>query len=124
MPENITFDDFKKLDIKIGTVIEAIVPEWSHWVMKLTVDFGEEKRIIFAGIMHFYKPEELLGKQFPFVVNMAPKKMGPEGDESQGMMLAPSKPLIDPIEVEGEKITEKPILFSLLEEVPSGTKVR
>jgi len=120
----ITFDDFKKLDIRIGTVIDAVVPEWSHWVMKLTVDFGEEKRTIFAGIMHFYKPEDLIGNQFPFVFNMAPKKIGPEGDMSQGMMLAPSRLLDEPVEVEGEKILEKPILFSLLEKVPSGTKVR
>ena len=37
----VTFQDFQKLDIRIGTVIKAEIPEWSHWVMKLTVDFGE-----------------------------------------------------------------------------------
>ena len=115
----INFSTFEKLDIRIGTVIDALVPEWSHWVMKLTVGFGDEigKRIIFAGIMKFYKSEDLVGKQFPFVVNMKPKKMGPEGDESNGMMLVASCPIKDSEE-------EKPVLFKLVSKVPNGTKVR
>jgi len=57
----ITFEDFEKTDIRIGTVIDAEVPEWSHWVMGLTVDLGEEVGIkkAFSGIMKFYKPEDL-----------------------------------------------------------------
>ena len=39
----VSFSDFQKLDIRVGTVIEAVVPEWSHWVMKLTVDFGDRE---------------------------------------------------------------------------------
>jgi len=60
--DKVNFADFQKLDIRIGTVVSAEVPEWSHWVMKLTVDLGEEigERTIFAGIMHFYKPSCLL----------------------------------------------------------------
>lgn len=116
MKDEITFDDFQKLDIRIGTVVNAEVPEWSHWVMKLTVDFGEEvgTRTIFSGIMKFFAPEDLIGKQFPFVVNLKPKKIGPEGDFSEGMML---------MAVEGEGEEMKPTLFSLFSEVPSGTKV-
>lgn len=123
---NVSFDDFKKLDIRIGTVKEAVVPKWSHWVMKLKVDFGEKigEKIIFAGIMHFYKSEDLVGKQFPFVVNMSPKKMGPEGDKSEGMMLAVGAKLVEPVVVEGEEVEEKPVLFSLHGEVENGTKVR
>src|SRR6185369_14802741 len=108
--DTISIDDFQKLEIRIGTVTEANVPEWSHWVMKLTVDFGEEigKRTIFAGIMKFFKPEELIDKQFPFVVNMKPKKIGPAGDFSEGMMLAASSVTDNPEE-------DKPVLFSLQE---------
>lgn len=117
MNPTIAFSDFQKLDIRVGTVIEATVPEWSHWVMKLRVDLGPEigERIIFAGIMKFYKPEELVGKQFPFVVNLAPKKMGPEGDFSQGMMLAACDP---------EHPDDKPVFFKLWKKVPNGTTVR
>lgn len=116
--DQIAFDDFLKLDIRIGTVTKAEVPDWSHWVMKLTVDFGEElgERIIFAGIMKFYKPEELEGNQYPFVVNLAPKKMGPSGDYSNGMMLAASHKSLNPED-------EKPVLFRLTETVPNGTSV-
>ncbi len=110
--DQISFGDFEKIDIRIGTVVKAEVPEWSHWVMKLTVDLGEEigERIIFVGIMKDYKPEEVKGKQFPFVVNIAPKKIGPEGDFSNGMMLAAGD--------------DRPYLFQLQEKVLNGTKVR
>lgn len=123
--DNITYQDFQKLDIRVGEVIEAIVPEWSHWVMKLTVNFGPDigQRTIFAGIMHFYKPEELKGKQFPFIINIEPKKMGPEGDFSQGMMLAASSKLDKNITVENEPVYDKPVLFNLSEKVEPGTKV-
>jgi methionyl-tRNA synthetase len=123
---DIDFADFQKLDIRVGTVVKAEVPSWSHWVMKLTVDLGPEigKKIIFAGIMHFYKPEDLEGKQIPFVVNLKPKKIGPEGDYSQGMMLAASPTLDPPLVIGGEEVSEKPVLLSLSERVPNGTKVR
>ena len=108
----IDFDDFEKVDIRIGTVTKAEVPEWSHWVTKLTVDLGPEigERVIFAGVMKYYKPEELEGKQFPFVVNIEPKKIGPEGDFSNGMMLAAGD--------------DRPYIFKLQKKVPNGTKVR
>ncbi len=115
--DNITIDDFEKVDIRIGTVIEAEVPEWSHWVIKLTVDFGKEigERKIFAGIMKFFKPDDLIGKQFPFVVNIKPKKIGPEGDFSEGMMMAAC----------GEDNEDTPpVLFQLQKKVANGTKVR
>jgi len=117
--------DFQKLDIRIGEVVEAVVPEWSHWVMKLTVDLGEEigKRTIFAGIMHYYKPEELIGEQFPFVVNLEPKKIGPEGDYSQGMMMAADGKLDEPITIESEEVWEKPILLKPVTKVAPGTKL-
>lgn len=115
--DTINFDDFEKVDVRIGTVVKADVPEWSHWVIRMEVNFGKEigERVIFAGIMKWYKPEDLEKKQFPFVVNIKPKKIGPEGDYSNGMLLA--------VDVgEGEK--ERCILFQLQEKVPNGTKVR
>ena len=127
----ISFSDFQKLDIRIGTVVEAVVPEWSHWVMKLTVDLGPEigERTVFAGIMKFYNPQDLIGKQFVFVVNLEPKKIGPkESDGTQGysqaMLLAAIRPLEKPIEVEAEKITEKPIPLAPSAIVPNGAKIR
>jgi len=121
-----TFSDFQKLDIRIGTVTKALVPNWSHWVMKLTVDLGDDlgERTVFAGIMHFYKPKDLIGKQFPFVVNLEPKKIGPEGDYSQAMLLAASPKLGKPIKIGDDKIEEKPVLLSVTQKVSNGTKIR
>ena len=84
--DTIKYEDFAKVDIRIGTVTEAMVPEWSHWVMKITVDLGSEIGIktCFSGIMKFYKPEDLVGKQFPFVVNLEPREM--MGEVSEGML--------------------------------------
>jgi methionine--tRNA ligase beta chain len=118
----ITIDDFAKVDIRIGTVVDASVPEWSHWVMKLRVDFGEEvgERTIFSGIMKYYKPEEMIGKQFPFVINLEPKKIGPERELSEGMLMAASVPIKnDPTSEDNER----PILMPLTTEVPNGSKV-
>lgn len=124
MTNAISLADFQKLDIRIGTVVEAVVPEWSHWVMKLLVDFGDEigKRTIFAGIMRFYQPDDLIGKQFPFVVNIESKKIGPREEDgkpnySEGMMLAAGCPTDKPDE-------DAPVLFRLWHEVPAGAKVR
>ncbi len=115
--DHINIEDFEKVDIRIGTVVAADVPEWSHWVIRLVVDFGKEigKRKIFAGIMKFFKPEDIIGKQFPFVVNIKPKKIGPEGDFSEGMMLAAC---------DGANEDIPPVLFQLQKKVPNGTKVR
>lgn len=84
---DITYDDFSKLDLRVGKVTEASLPEWSEKLIRYEADFGEElgKRILFSGIRAYVKPEEMIGKKYIFVVNMAYKKMGPE--ESQGMMI-------------------------------------
>jgi methionine--tRNA ligase beta chain len=112
---NVSFSDFQKLDIRIGTVTKAEVPDWSHWVMKLTVDVGEQKpQTIFAGIMKFFKPEDLEGKQFPFIVNLEPKPIGPEKEHSEGMMI---------MAVEKDDEVTPPVLFQLTKPVPNGTKV-
>jgi methionine--tRNA ligase beta chain len=115
--DKVTYDDFSKLDIRIGTILEAEVPEWSHWVMKLTVDFGEElgKKTVFSGIMKFYKPEDLKDKQFPFVVNLEPKKIGPDKELSEAMMI---------MAVPKDDEETAPVLFQLQREVDNGVKVR
>jgi methionine--tRNA ligase beta chain len=82
----ITFDDFKKLDIRIGEVETAEqVPE-SKNLLKLVVDFGFEKRQCVAGILNYYEPAELVGKKFAFVINLQRRKL--MGIESQCMILA------------------------------------
>ena len=132
MSGTISFSDFQKLDIRIGTVIEAVVPEWSHWVMKLKVDLGPEigERTVFAGIMKFYQPKDLIGKQFAFVVNLEPKKIGPKEKDgsqsfSQAMLLAACQPRPKD---KGRRPTEnddaKPIPLIPLDSVPNGAKIR
>lgn len=113
----ITFEDFQKVDIRMGTVISADVPEWSHWVIRMTVDLGEElgQKKCFSGIMKFFKPEDLVGKQFPFVVNLAPRKIGPDRELSESMMI---------MAVPKEDEETPTVLFNLPEVVPNGTKVR
>lgn len=85
----IQYDDFAKLDIRIGTVVAAeLVPETDK-LIKCTIDFGEfGTRTIVSGIAEWKKPEELLGKQLPYIVNLAPRVL--RGVESQGMLLAAS----------------------------------
>ncbi len=126
MTDKVSLKDFQKLDIRIGTVVHAEIPEWSHWVVKLTVDLGSGigKRIIFAGILGFYELKDLMGKQFPFVVNMELKKIGPKGDFSEGMMLAVETKTTKPIFIEGEKVDEKPTLLVPQEMVRPGDKIR
>src|SRR3989344_6509599 len=127
--DKVTIADFQKLDIRVGTVVKVEVPEWSHWVIKLTVDLGEEigEKIIFSGIMKFFKPEDLEGKQFPFIVNLEPKKIGPEGDFSEGMMIMAVPEDDEPARNASASVAggeTPPVLFNLKKKVPNGAKVR
>ncbi len=90
MTDEISYDDFAKLDIRVGTVVAAeMVPETDK-LIKCTVDFGEfGTRTIVSGIAQWKKPEELVGKQLPYIVNLAPRVL--RGVESQGMLLAASE---------------------------------
>ena len=95
-----TYEDFSKLDIRVGTIIAASAPEWSKKLLRFEVSFGEQlgKRIIFSGIKEWYTPDFFMGKQFMFLVNLVPKKMGEEF--SQGMMLmadSEEKPIVQPL---------------------------
>ena len=84
--EEITFAEFKKLDLRIGKIIEATqVPE-SRKLIKILVDFGSEKRQGVAGLLKYYKPEELVGKKCVFLLNLQRRVLA--GIESQCMVLA------------------------------------
>ncbi len=86
-PVYATIDDFAKIEIKIGTILTAEFIEGADKLLRLTVDFNEgEPRQILSGIRKYYTPEELIGKQCPFVTNLAPRTM--KGLTSYGMILA------------------------------------
>ncbi|MFZ7138686.1 MAG: methionine--tRNA ligase subunit beta [archaeon] len=82
----ITFNDFTKLDIRIGEVEEAEPVPDSRNLLKLIVDFGSEKRQCVAGLLNYYEPTELVGKKFAFLTNLQRRKL--MGIESQCMILA------------------------------------
>ena len=83
--ENIEFDDFSKIDIRTGTILEAEKVAKTKKLIKLLVDTGIDKRTIVSGIAEFYKPEEIIGQKVCVLVNLASKKL--RGIESQGMIL-------------------------------------
>ena len=123
--EEIQYDDFAKLDIRIGNILEVEVVEGADKLLKLTVDLGEVDgdgvavhRQIISGIREFFKdPQFLVGKQCPFIANLAPRVI--RGYESQGMILACLS------EARSQAANHKDV-FSLLlphNELPAGTKV-
>jgi len=124
----INIDDFKKVEIRIGKIISAERIEGADKLLKLEVDFGpptpkasegqapessgrptsaktessgREIRQILAGIAQFYAPEALIGKECPFVYNLAPRTL--RGFESQGMILCPSDATSGPVLLHPDK---------------------
>ena len=84
--ENISFDQFLNVDLRVGKVLEATIPEGSEKLIRLVVDFGREQRTIFTGLKSWYEPDFFKGRLFVFVYNLEAKKM--LGEKSQGMLLA------------------------------------
>jgi len=84
--EHVTFDEFKRMDFRVGEVLQAERVEGTDKLLKLEVDIGTEKRTMVAGVADVYSPEELVGKKFVFIVNLKPAVI--RGIESQGMLLA------------------------------------
>jgi len=84
--ETIQYEDFEKLDIRVGTVLECQKVPKADKLLQFLIDDGLEKRTIVSGIAKFYKPEELVGKQVCFIANLAPRKL--KGIVSQGMILS------------------------------------
>ena len=83
--ENIEFDDFAKIDIRTGTIIEAEKVAKTKKLLKLVVDTGLDKRTVISGIAEHYSPKEIIGQKVSVLINLAPKKL--RGIESQGMIL-------------------------------------
>ncbi len=81
----IVFDDFAKIDLRVGKIVAAEKVEKADKLLKLSVDLGFETRTIVSGIALHFKPEDIVGKQVTVVVNLAPRKM--RGIESNGMIL-------------------------------------
>jgi methionyl-tRNA synthetase len=80
-----SFDDFSKMDIRVGTILEAERVPKTDKLLKLVIDTGIDKRTVVSGIAGSYKPEEIIGQQVSILVNLAPRKI--KGIESQGMIL-------------------------------------
>ena len=85
LKSTIQYEDFAKLDLKVGTILSAEKIEKADKLLKLEVDLGFEKRIVVSGIALHFKPEEIVGKQVVVVANLASRKM--RGIESNGMIL-------------------------------------
>ncbi|MCT4561188.1 MAG: methionine--tRNA ligase [Crocinitomicaceae bacterium] len=83
--EEITFEDFTKMDIRLGTILEAEKVKKADKLLKLLVDTGIDKRTVVSGIAEHYTPEEVVGKTVQILLNLAPRKI--KGIESQGMIL-------------------------------------
>jgi methionyl-tRNA synthetase len=107
--EEITIDDFMKVDLRVAQVIEAEPVKKADKLLKLQLDLGYEKRQVVSGIAQFYKPEELVGRKVVCVTNLKPVKL--RGELSQGMILAGSK--------DGELS-----LATIAESLPLGARVK
>lgn len=105
----ITYDDFKKVELKVAIVLSAERVEGSDKLLKLEVELGVEKRQIIAGIGKQYAPEQIVGKRIVIVANLEPRSL--MGLESQGMLLAASD-------------ETGPVVLMPEREVPSGSDVR
>lgn len=106
----INFDDYVKIEVRVGKIVEAVVPEGSNKLIQFRVYFGGEigQKTIFSGIKEWYNPEELVGVKTMWVVNLAPKKT-PFGD-SEGMLFA------------CDTVDGKPYIVKVGEEVEVGSE--
>ncbi len=86
MAEEVSFAEFQKLDFRVGKIVEAEAIPNSKKLIKLTVDFGAEKRQAVAGLLKYYLPEQLVGKKCVFLLNLQRRVLA--GVESQCMILA------------------------------------
>jgi methionyl-tRNA synthetase len=105
----ITIDEFAKVQLRVGQILEAEKVEGSRKLIKLKVDIGTEVRQVVAGIADAYDPASLINKKIVLVANLKPAKL--MGVESNGMVVAAS--------ADG-----KPILATFMEDVPNGTLLK
>jgi methionyl-tRNA synthetase len=85
MKEQIEYEDFSKIDLRVATIVEAEKVEKADKLLKLTLDLGFEKRTVVSGIALYYKADEIIGQKVTLLSNLAPKKL--KGIESKGMIL-------------------------------------
>ena len=111
-----TIDDFLKIDIRIGTVLEAEAVPGSEKLIRQIVDFGElGKKQVLSGIKKKYKPSQLVGKQLIYVVNLEPRKM--MGMDSEAMLICAAAE-------DGANIGQGvPIILKPASKVPNGARV-
>jgi len=108
--DNITYEDFRKLDIRVVRVLDAENIPGKDYILKLTIETSpRETRTVIAGGAEYYKPDHYIGRKLVALVNLKPRKIA--GIKSQGMLLA--------AEVEG-----KPIWLMPEADVPVGSKIR
>lgn len=108
--ENIEFDDFTKLDIRVGKVLECTKVPKADKLLQFRIDDGLGGRTIVSGIAKHYAPEDLVGKQVCFVANLAPRKL--RGIESQGMILS------------AEDADGKLVVITPADDVAAGSEVK
>ncbi|MEI8067650.1 MAG: methionine--tRNA ligase subunit beta [Candidatus Shapirobacteria bacterium] len=114
--DQIKYDDFAKVEFMVGEIKEAKKIEESDKLIRMVVDFGEEKeRVIFSGIAKSYNPEELIGKKTVFVTNVKPRKI--MGEESEAMIFAASA------EATAAEAAETISILFLDKDLPNGSKV-
>lgn len=105
----ISFEEFKKLDIRVGKILKAEPIAGADKLLQMEVDVGSEQRQIVAGIAEHYAPDSLIGREIVVLVNLEPRVL--KGMESQGMLLAADD-------------SGAPVLLSPDREVPPGSIVR
>ena len=106
---NVSYEDFSKLDLRVGTIVSADDLENSNKLIKLVIDDGVEKRQIIAGIKKQYKVEDLVGKQVVFIANLEPREIA--GLVSNGMVLA------------SHTLDDLPVVLFPERAVPDGSKI-
>ncbi len=108
--DTITFDEFIKVKMRVGKVVEASDHPNADKLVVMKVDVGDEQRQIVAGLKGYYTPDQLVGRNLIIVTNLAPRKM--RGVESQGMLLAASTPN-----------HEQVVTLTTSEDIPPGSGV-
>lgn len=109
--DKINWNDFAKVDFRVGEIQQAINVEGSEKLIRMVVDFGElGKKVVYSGIRHWYSPENLVNKKTVFVVNMVPKKV--MGEDSEAMIFGGEDEKTDTMSI---LVPEK--------DLPNGSKV-
>lgn len=104
----VTYEEFKKMDLRVGRVVTAERIKGLTKVMKATVDIGSEKRELIVGGAEYYEPEYFMNKTVIVIANLEPKKVA--GITSNGMLLAAD-------------VNGRPVWLTVTEDVPAGSKI-